>query len=109
MNDITKDDIANVITGLSNGFDAELFAMAEEQLDGHWHFKFDPEKRFDLTLYDFFEMIKLYSGFCRRWEEYHNGTCCVVERVRDKYIMPKIKEFLLNVKAAADREKGATK
>lgn len=35
----------------------------------------------------------MYARSCQRWEEIHNGYVCVVERVRDKYIIPKIKEF----------------
>jgi hypothetical protein len=41
----------------------------------------------------FYDMLRLYAGQCRRWEEHHNGSCCVVERVRDTYIMPKVREF----------------
>lgn len=41
----------------------------------------------------------LYAHFCEKWEEQKNGRCCVVERVRDKYLMPKIKEFLKAIKS----------
>ena len=104
MNEVTKGDIGEVLTGLTDGFNAQLFALTEEGLEEHWHFVYDPKKRFDLTLYDFIDMMDLYSNFCRRWEEHHNGICCVVERVRDKYVMPKIWEFILSVKAAAEGE-----
>jgi hypothetical protein len=39
-------------------------------------------------------MLNLYAGRCRRWEEMHHGSMSVVERVRDAYMMPKIKEFI---------------
>jgi hypothetical protein len=44
-------------------------------------------------------MLNLYQNKCRRWEEMHNGSSCVVERVRDTYVMPKIREWLAVIKA----------
>jgi hypothetical protein len=39
-------------------------------------------------------MLNLYAGRCRRWEEMHHGSMSVVERVRDAYMMPKIRAFI---------------
>lgn len=49
-------------------------------------------------MYEFFDMLELYKHFCSDWEEMHHGHVCVVERVRDKYLMPKIKEFQAQLK-----------
>ena len=49
------------------------------------------------NLYKFSDALEMYKSRCRRWEEHHNGSSCVVERVRDKYLMPKIKDFLTKV------------
>lgn len=58
-----------------------------------WYFQWEPERSMTWNIYKFHGCLSLYGGSCRRWEEMHNGHVCVVERVRDKYLMPKIKEF----------------
>ena len=98
-NGVTPDVLKKVMGAIAEGSDRELFALAENELEQYWHFKFDSERSADSNLYSFYDMLKLYSHFCRRWEEHHNGSCCVVERVRDKYIMPKIRHFLVEFSA----------
>ena len=93
MKAITKEDIKNTIVKLHDTFEKELFEKAESELEEHWFFKFDPDAPLPKNIYHFHDMLKLYGHFCRRWEEHHNGICCVVERVRDKYLMPKINDF----------------
>jgi hypothetical protein len=65
-------------------------------LERYWYY--DSEKLKHLTeearMYEFMQHIDMYRRQCRRWEEIHNGSSSVVERVRDKYLMPKIKEFI---------------
>uniref|UniRef100_A0A6M3KXZ4 Uncharacterized protein n=1 Tax=viral metagenome TaxID=1070528 RepID=A0A6M3KXZ4_9ZZZZ len=89
-----EDAIEKVITGLVDRFQEELFSCEEEDLERYWYFKYNGSLPLHLTLYDFFESLELYHGFCRRWEEHKNGSTCVVERVRDKYLMPKIRQLI---------------
>lgn len=97
-NEVTKEDIGKVITSIASAFDAELYGKTESELEEYWFFKFDREELLERNIYNFYDMLKLYGNFCRRWEEHHNGSCCVVERVRDKYLMPKIKQFVKDIR-----------
>lgn len=78
----------------------ELYALTEEQLvETRWYFRWNDERSIVYNIYNFADAFDLYKRSCRQWEEHHNGYQCVVERVRDKYLMPKIKEFWETVKA----------
>ncbi len=105
MEDLTVDDIGVAITGMIRAFDAEYKTMTEADLNARFHFKFDPSLPIDRTMYLFYDRLALYAGSCRRWEEMHNGSFCVVERVRDKYIMPKICEFAAQISKSPAQEK----
>ena len=73
----------------------ELMAKTQEQLEDYWHFDFNKgSEDLDWYCYKFFKSLELYKSFCRRWEEEKNGFVCVVERVREKYLLPKIRIFL---------------
>ncbi len=92
---INEKVLGEVITNLSKSFDDELFELKEEELDcRYWHWKWEDQYSVTYNTYQFFDLLELYSGFCRRWENHHNGYICIVGRVRDKYLMPKIEEFL---------------
>lgn len=90
---VTEEDIGNAFAGIRQRMDAEYAAMSQADLERKWHFRFDPEKSLTLTLYEFNDALDSYRWSCRRWEEMHNGMTCVVERVRDTYLLPKIREF----------------
>ena len=94
---VTEKDIGNVITSMMKSFDDELFQKTEAELEENWFFKWDDKASLEWNTYQFHDLLKLYSSFCRRWEEKHNGSCCVVERVRDKYLMPKIRQFVKQI------------
>jgi len=98
MTDETEDEIGRALSGMMRAFTAEYEQMQEVDLEDRWHFKFNPALSLERTLYEFHGMLTLYAGSCRRWEEMHNGRSCVVERVRDKYIMPKIREFAAQIR-----------
>ena len=70
-----------------------------EELDRYWHFKWDDTFSVAWNTYRFHSMLRLYQRQCRRWEEHHGGSCCLVERVRDKYVMPKVREFLIHLES----------
>ena len=90
---LTDKDIGDALTGMIQRFDDELYALTDEELRERWYFKFEPERSLERNIYNFHGTLTIYGRSCRRWEEKHNGSCCVVERVRDKYLMPKIREF----------------
>lgn len=89
-----KETLKKTISSLVDSFNKELFEKTQEQLEEHWFFKRDDKKTKERNLYEFYDMLKLYEHHCERWEEHRSGSICIVERVRDKYLMPKIKEFL---------------
>lgn len=91
--EVTQAAIGNVLTGMMQRIDAEYDTMSEDDLRQRWYFTYRPEQSVEWNMYSFFEMLGLYRGACRRWEEKHHGHMMVVERVRDKYLMPKIREF----------------
>ncbi len=67
--------------------------MTQPQLEGYWFFKWNHTTSLAANIYKFHKLLSAYGSQCRRWEEMHNGSCCVVERVCDTYLMPKIREF----------------
>lgn len=97
---VTEHHIGTAISGLMRAFDAEYAQMTKDDLEQKWFFEFDPAKSLEANMYHFHDMLTLYAGSCRRWEEKHNGSSCVVERVRDTYIMPKIREFAEQIRAS---------
>ena len=86
-------EITNILNGIVDRSNAEMQEMNRADLEQHWHFAWNASASLEWNLYQFHEMLRLYGSFCRRWEEMHNGSCCVVERVRDIDLMPKIREF----------------
>ncbi len=92
--DVTKDDIDKVLHSFIKSEHEELKTMEQEELEKFWFFRYDKSASSEWNVYQFSEMLELYKKKCRRWEEMHRGSCCVVERVRDTYLMPKIKKFI---------------
>jgi hypothetical protein len=74
--------------------DALLVLSKEELTKQRWFYQHDPGFPAALQLYEFTKCLEMYKRACRQWEEFHNGSMSVVERVRDEYLMPRIKEFL---------------
>lgn len=65
--------LAETITALADSFDRDLFSQTKEQLEERWFFAFDASKSVEANIYSFHDMLKLYGGFCRRWEEHTTG------------------------------------
>jgi hypothetical protein len=86
--------IGDAITSIARGFDEELYALSEDELKAQWYFKWDDALSVAANMYQFTSMLDSLKGRARRWETHHHGSMCVVERVRDKYLMPRINEFL---------------
>jgi len=88
-------DLSVIIPQIAQSFDDELFSVPADGLDEYsWFFKWDNKATLEWNIYQFHDLLKLHGNMCRRWEEHHNGCVCVVERVRDKYLMPKIRAFI---------------
>jgi len=93
------DDIEHCVSAIARALKEDIVREKEDDLENSWFFKWDNDATPEWNLYKFVCMLDLYRGHCRRWEEHHNGTCNVVERVRDKYLIPKIRTFLAELKA----------
>ena len=96
----TKESIGAVLQGILAHGEDELQQMQQEDLEQYWHFVWNDSHSVEWNIYQFHDLLKLYGSFCRRWEEKHNGSMCVVERVRDTYLMPKIREFAERIRGA---------
>jgi len=94
-----KEGFKKVCDGILSNARNEIEAMKDEkELEKFWFYKTmirDIENPSLATkMYYFYDALNLYKTKCRQWEEIHKGHMCVVERVRDKYLMPKIKWFI---------------
>lgn len=85
--------IKDVLTAIVSRSDAELLALTSEQLHEQWYFRWNSEASVEWNIYKFSDALEMFKRRCRQWEEHHNGSCCVVERVREKYLMPRIREM----------------
>jgi len=93
IKDLSKKDLEDCMNSLVSSFDRELMGKSKEQLEEYWYFRCDFQETPESNLYEFYDLLSLYGEQIRRWEEKKNGMCCVVERVRDEYLWPKIKQF----------------
>ena len=87
-------EIGNIMTSIVTSHRNEVINTPQDQLDKFWYFKYDPSLSKEWNMYQFSQQLEIFKKDCRTWEEHHNGHCCVVERVRDQYLMPKIKQFM---------------
>lgn len=93
-------EMESIFSGILAAARDEIRAMMDpSELERFWFFKYDPDRSVEWNMYQFNDMLNLYKRKCREWEETHNGISCVVERVRDRYLMPKIEEFTAATKA----------
>ncbi len=92
--EVTAQDVAEVINALDKSFTDGLYATPPDGLEKYWHFRWREGWTAEYAMYEFANQLAYYGEECRRCEEHHNGRVCVVERVRDKYLMPKAREFL---------------
>lgn len=94
MNKVKMSVIKEVCNSIIESDKNELYKKTQEELEYYWYFKFNNNISNECNLYEFIKMIELYKSYCIKWEEYHNDHVCIVERVREKYLMPKINAFL---------------
>lgn len=90
---LTAGDIASALKSILMSGQNALMALSEEDLGKTWRFTWNAERSIEWNIYEFSRALEHFKRQCRDWEEYHHGSACVVERVRDKYVMPVIKQF----------------
>lgn len=97
---VTPEAIGDVLVAIGRRTREELLAVSEEALHARWAFVWDPRATAEWNLYQFHGALERYRRDCRTWEEHHNGNCCVVERVRDKYLLPRFRDMLATLRAS---------
>ena len=91
---VMQEQIGEVLTSLIASADKDLMELSEDELSEQWYWQWDNSCSIEWNIYKFSDMLEMHKRRCRRWEEQHNGNCCVVERVREKYLMPRVREIL---------------
>lgn len=100
MTAFTDEDMKSVFSGILKSARDEIREISDpSELERFWFFAYEPDRSVEWNIYRFSELIDIYKRKCREWEEIHNGCACVVERVRDQYVLPKIRSFAQTVKA----------
>ena len=102
----TQEQIGDVLTAIAARADSELMALEDTALAAEWYWRWEDGLSIEWNTYTFSDALEAHKWRCRRWEERHNGSCCVVERVRDKYVMPRVREFLAALATHNDRVEG---
>ena len=90
MNETIIKDVCNSIIKKA---DKELYSKTKKELEEYFYFDFNKAQDNVYSYYKFFQALEIYRNFCEQWEEYHNGSIMVVERVRNNYLIPKIWRF----------------
>ena len=99
--DLTE-KIGEVLNNIVSSSESKLRAMSAEEIAAEWWWQWDKKRGVEWNTYAFCKVLEMHKERWRRWKEMHNGSCCVVERVRDKYVIPRVREFL----AALDVHRG---
>lgn len=72
--------------------------IGDKAEEPEFYFKWKDVKEITpITIYQWFKALELYSSLARSWEEQERGSTCVVERVRDEYLLEKCQELLDNI------------
>lgn len=95
--------LGEVIASIAERENSELMVLQEAELAAQWYWRWEKERSVEWNAYAFSDALERYKRRCRRWEERHNGNCCVVERVRDKYVMHRVREFLAALAAHGNK------
>lgn len=89
----TNEELRGALMDMARALDADLLAMSADEIAADWFWKWDHLRGIEWNLYQFASVLEVHKRRWRRWEEHHHGPSCVVERVRDKYVMPKVREL----------------
>lgn len=96
-----KDILSQVTSKIDQDYREEIQVSSEDQIRNKWFFRYEPDLSREQNLYHFFQMMELYNKMVRDWEKMHNGYQLVTERVRDKYLMPRIRDFIKDLEKNA--------
>lgn len=88
------DELAKTMISLASSFGKDLLEKSGPEIAAEWYFKWDETRNIEQNIYEFSDILELHKRRWKKWEEHHNGHVCAVERVRDKYVMPRVREFL---------------
>jgi hypothetical protein len=103
--DTTQEQIRDVLTAMAVNANNALHSMIQDDVAATWFWRWDKYASIEHNICEFSDDLEAYKRRCRKWEDHHNGGVCVVERVRDKYLMPKVREFLAELAAHQDQVK----
>jgi hypothetical protein len=98
-----EQEIKKTIIGMAAKAASELLALDEDALAATWFWRWDKNASVEWNTCEFNDDLEAYKRRCRGWEEHHNGGGCVVERVRSKYLVPRVREFLAELAAHKDQ------
>ena len=89
-----KAAFGKILPRLIDAMDAQLLTMTPEEIQAHWVWSWQEEASLWWNIYHFADTLELYKEQWRKWEEHHNGTTCVVERVARQYVKPRVDDFM---------------
>ena len=92
-------DLGDAIREMADRFRSELISKSQSELQAEWAWRWEDRLSTEQNVYRFFSALTTHQRRCRDWESLHNGITCVVERVRDTYLMPRISELLSELTA----------
>jgi hypothetical protein len=95
-------NIREVLSNLMVYVTDETMALDQDALAAKWFWQWEKDRSVEHNACEFNDDLEAYKRRCRKWEEYHNGSGCVVERVRSKYLVPRVREFLAALAAHAE-------
>ena len=90
-----KAAFGEILPRLIDAMDAQLLTMTPEEIQAHWVWSWQEEASLWWNIYHFADTLELYKEQWRKWEEHHNGYICVVERVAEKYVKPRVDDFVM--------------
>lgn len=90
----TQEQIGGMLTEIASRADSEMMNLEDAELSAQWYWRWEDGRSIEWNTYKFSDALEAHKWRCSRWEARHNGGCFVVERVREKYVMPRVREFL---------------
>lgn len=101
--ELSEEVLVESISLIADCFDKDLYEKTKDDLERYWHWKYDSDCSKESNLYEFYDCLTMYAYFCEKWETHHNTTINIVSRMRDQYIMPKIRLFWKEFKRWEER------
>jgi hypothetical protein len=70
-------------------------------LDRLWSFEYNTQQTPERNVYEFFDQLEQWRGYCRRWHIANGGSTDLaktLDTVREQQMLPKIQVFLEELK-----------